>query len=351
MQRYSAKVCCRDAYCGEVNSTLDGATIIPVGSGTPLWSNVSNPLNHTLRKDDCWDYLWWMNATGPIWTSHDLRVYTNVTWNMTIANSTDRISIMIEPWLSSDWWYRRNITIDHTKVPQDQTDFPVWVHLDSDNFNFARCMQNGYDVRFTDMNGVLLPYEFEDWNPAGQTADIWVKAPMVSSVEDTLIFMYYGNPAATDGQDLADLWSNGFEAVWHFNRSLRDSTTHGFDLTGFNGPTYATGKIGGCINLDDASSQYAQVEEAVVNMWPLTFSTWFKSDDAALTQSMLFIGARNLQDRHYATLSIDGADAARPVIAQYKPYPIADQINGTSTAGYSSGTWHLGHGVFFETTP
>ena len=45
---------------------------------------------------------------------------------------------------------------------------------------------------------------------------MWVKVPSIpASSGAEQIFMYYGNPAAPDGQDPAGVWSNGYAGVWH----------------------------------------------------------------------------------------------------------------------------------------
>jgi len=64
-------------------------------------------------------------------------------------------------WLSG-WLYRKELTIDQTKVDDILTDFPVLVKLDEANFNFAHARSDGYDIRFTlDDGETLLKYERE----------------------------------------------------------------------------------------------------------------------------------------------------------------------------------------------
>src|SRR5688572_12689100 len=51
---------------------------------------------------------------------------------------------------------------------------------------------------------------------------------------------------------------SGLVSEWMFNGSFNDSVG-GYNLTGFNSPTFPTGKIGQGLGLATASSQYAAV--------------------------------------------------------------------------------------------
>ena len=64
-------------------------------------------------------------------------------------------------WLTG-WSYRKKLTVDHSKVDSDCSDFPVKAIFDKDNFAFAHALETGNDVRFTSSDGeTLLKYERE----------------------------------------------------------------------------------------------------------------------------------------------------------------------------------------------
>jgi len=64
-------------------------------------------------------------------------------------------------WLSG-WKYRKKITIDHSKVETDLSDFPLKVILSSSNFTFSKALPSGNDLRFTSSDGTTeLDYERE----------------------------------------------------------------------------------------------------------------------------------------------------------------------------------------------
>jgi len=58
------------------------------------------------------------------------------------------------------------------------------------------------DVRFTDSDGVTrLDYYIEYWNESAKKALIWVKIPRIGAYESKTIYMYWGNPYATEQSD------------------------------------------------------------------------------------------------------------------------------------------------------
>ena len=92
----------------------------------------------------------------------------NQTWSMTTANNytfdSDKIEISsgqaqlkatnTPAWYNTDWKYRKKITIDHTKVSADLTNFPVYLDLSSDPDLAAHAQADGDDILFTSSDGV-----------------------------------------------------------------------------------------------------------------------------------------------------------------------------------------------------
>jgi len=160
----------------------------------------------------------------------------------------------IDPFLSG-YTTRRKLTIDHTKIDSDLTDFPVLVKLTSSNFDFSKSNSDGYDIRFTSSDGTtLLKYERERHDSANQKAEYWVKIPSVSSSADTEFYIYYRTADTADGADPTNVWDSNFKAVYHLNGSyngttgeIKDSTANGHDgeaCSSTQAPTQVEGKIG-----------------------------------------------------------------------------------------------------------
>jgi len=104
-------------------------------------------------------------------------------------------------WLQG-WKYRRKITVTE-QSGNSLTDYQVKIELNSTNFpDFNECRDDGHDIRFTKDDGeTLLNYWREAWNKAGQSATFWVKIPSIPASGSVDIYMYYGNPDATDESD------------------------------------------------------------------------------------------------------------------------------------------------------
>ena len=132
------------------------------------------------------------------------------------------------------WSKRQKLTIDHTQVDDELTDFPVKVIIPSDNPLFYTAKNDGSDVRFTAADGeTLLKFEREVHDTDESIAVYHVKIPSVSDTEDTDFYMYYGNAFASDASSPNDVWDSDYELVMHMGPSLEDSTSNGNDGTNY----------------------------------------------------------------------------------------------------------------------
>lgn len=150
----------------------------------------------------------------------------------------------------SGYTYRRTITIDHTKVAADQTNFPVVIagsYAWMANAPFEGGLghmtnPSGYDVVFAlDAAGSnLLNHEIDSYNYQTGEVAFWVKIPSVSASEDTVFYMFYGNSGiSTDQSNKTAVWDANFAAVYHANgvgSTVPDSTVNSGSntLIGFN---------------------------------------------------------------------------------------------------------------------
>ena len=155
--------------------------------------------------------------------------------NTSVAENDKTITIS-PAWWNEDWIYNRTITFANSGQDENLANFPVMVKLTSSNFDFSKARSAGQDLRFIDSDNVTqLSHEIEYYNVASQTAIIWVKIPQIDASSNTdFIYMYYGNSGASDGQNITDVWSNGFAAVYHFaeqSGNYLDSTSNNNDST------------------------------------------------------------------------------------------------------------------------
>jgi len=135
-------------------------------------------------------------------------------------------------WYSSNWSYRKKITIDYTKVSGSSnfTNFPVLVsYTDPDLKTTANGGKvensNGYDIIFTDDSSNKLDHEIERYD--GSTGEIimWVKVPILKYNEDTEIYIYYGNSNITSSQEnVAAVWDDNYIMVQHLEEDPSTGT-------------------------------------------------------------------------------------------------------------------------------
>ena len=189
-------------------------------------------------------------------------------------------------WLSG-WSYRKLITIDHTKIDETLTDFPVLVKLTSSNFDFSKALSTGYDIRFTSDNGTtLLKYERERHDQANSLAEYWVKVPSISNTSPTNFYLYYGKSDAADGADPTNVWDANYKGVWHkkdiTTSTINDSTVNANNGTkrAANEPIEADGKIGKAQDYDGTDDYISLGSGSSLNITgtALTLETWFNLD-------------------------------------------------------------------------
>lgn len=129
---------------------------------------------------------------------------------------------------------RKKITIDHTYVDSDLTDFPLLVKFTSDSDISAGSNADGFDHRFTASDGTtLLKYERESYS-AG-TGVYWVKVSTISGSANTDIYIYYRTEDTADGADPTNAWDANFVAVWHMNDGGSTSVIQADSKNGYTG--------------------------------------------------------------------------------------------------------------------
>jgi len=162
---------------------------------------------------------------------------------------TDRLIVIMLPVLLfaalthaqyADWEHSGSIYIITTAEGADlpasvsEQDFPLLVRLHEDFFDFDQAKGNGQDIRFASDEGIPLPYQIEEWNPAGGSASIWVKIPNIRGNARQAVKMHWGNSSASSQSDGEKVFGTdgGFAGVWHLGDNLEDAT--GNNLNGTN---------------------------------------------------------------------------------------------------------------------
>lgn len=192
------------------------------------------------------------------------------------------------PWGNTNWQYRKEITINHSKVSASLTNFPVLVSLNSDADLANNAQDDGDDIVFTDDKDNQLHHEIEYFD--GSTGELvcWVNVTSLSSTEDTIIYLYYGNLICSNQQDVTGVWDPNFVMVQHLSETSGthyDSTSYGNDGSpqGILSQS-AVGKIDGADGFDGcddyievANSDSLQLINAIsIEVWAKAdiFSSW-----------------------------------------------------------------------------
>jgi hypothetical protein len=203
---------------------------------------------------------------------------------------------VLDAWYDPAWSYRQAITIDHTKVAADQTDFPVLISTTDPNWKSTGNggyvgQTDGGDFVFTLADGVTkLDHQIETYDPTTGQLVAWVRMPTLSSSTDTSIKLYFGNAAAADQWNPTGVWDANFQGVWHLNQGTGvtavDSTSHADGATPTNNPTASTGEIGGALTFTSTSwmtiGAAAALDLKTYSDW--TLSAWVKPTSYAGTK-------------------------------------------------------------------
>jgi hypothetical protein len=166
-------------------------------------------------------------------------------------------------WYDTNWQYRKEITIDSTKVDADLTNFPVLIAI-SDADLAGEALANGDDILFTGDDGTAkLDHEIEFYAAGDLVA--WVRIPSLSSSTDTVIYLYYAHAGASNQENPTGVWDANYVMVQHLEET---SGTHNDSTSNSNNSNVevvtdqaATGSIDGADEFD-GTDDYVRVPDA-----------------------------------------------------------------------------------------
>ena len=118
-------------------------------------------------------------------------------------------------------------------------------------------MQTGFDdIRFTDKDGILLPYWIEE-KINSSSAKVWVKVPEINGINGATVKMYYGNSTAVSKSDGEEV----FEFFDDFSSSLdTDKWTTAYNTP--DGGSYDVGTEDGKLEVSARGPSYAVQADA-----------------------------------------------------------------------------------------
>ena len=191
---------------------------------------------------------------------------------------------------TSPFAYKSTATVGGYAGSTTLANFPVLVRLAANSpvgFNYEDCAADGSDIRFTDVNGIMIPHEIDTWDRTG-TSLVWVCVSKLSGTA-TELTMYYGaaDPASLSSVTSADVWTNAnYNAVWHFSGSAKESANGLTDSGSSGNPTYTatTFGVGTCFKTTGNTTLGYNVDAKWTTLGTggtLTLSTWSKFDGSS----------------------------------------------------------------------
>jgi len=135
-----------------------------------------------------------------------------------------------------------------------------------------------------------LCHQIESFDSVSGNLTVWVRCDL-SSVEDTVLYMYYGNSLCGSMENVSGVWDSGYRMVQHLNESPANNVTGHFDSTSYdndgtprnfdgtsNSTTNATGQIDGCDRLDGVNDYIDCGNKASLDLTNnITVSFWLNT--------------------------------------------------------------------------
>ncbi len=114
------------------------------------------------------------------WVNNEISIYAAKSETKLISTGS-----LKKDWWDSRWLSKKIITIDHTKIDEDLTDFPVLVNLTIDNFDFSKSLSNGFDIRFISFSEETeLKYERERYDDKAVVAEYGLFEDLAKTEQD-----------------------------------------------------------------------------------------------------------------------------------------------------------------------
>jgi len=247
-------------------------------------------------------------------------------------------------WYNSNWSCRKTITINSTKVPSNQTNFPVLINLTDANLT-AHALSSGNDILFTSSDGTTkIPYQRETYTSGTGALLAWVNVPAVSSTANTVIYIYYGNPSATDQQQSTSVWDVNYKLVYHLGDAsspAADATSNGNIGTASAGITFgATGQIGKATTYGAASRNISAGSSLGIGSTSnFTYEVWINVTGYTNNTNMTSANGSYWIDRTTATNNLVSLIPAGSKYGWQVRDDNGNNLGGPNAGSITTGTW------------
>jgi uncharacterized membrane protein len=235
------------------NSTRD--PVISEDSGTPFYTNVTNPYNMSLSKDECSNITWFLNATGSTGSKNPIFAYANKTSNMKISNITSSFNITILECLVDGDCSGDNNCLSGTCTAPPDIIFPSISFSLPTPTNATSQAENNVEINIT-INETNLDTIKYNWNGTNYTM-----------YNDSLVLLM-------NFDNMSELGENNTYAV--------DISSYGNDAV-IDGPTWnSSGKYGGTFEFDGVDDFINISDDSSLDVTnELTIMFWIKGTNPA----------------------------------------------------------------------
>ncbi|MFX1376531.1 MAG: DUF2341 domain-containing protein [Promethearchaeota archaeon] len=245
--------------------------------------------------------------------------------------------------------YYKDITIDNTKVSGtgSHTNFPMLISILDTDLRY-NVQPDGDDIAFA-YNTLWLNHEFElfnqEYNDTHAQLIAWVQIPDLSTSQDTIISMYYGNSTMSSQQNPNGVWDSYYEAVYHFHDDFLDSTVN--NRQGINsGSVDIAGQIGDGQDFE-RSDNYDNIN---IGLWSvsgtkLTIQAWVRFESFSIWDARILSKNSGISDTEQDHVWMLGTSTA-PNRLRGRIKTGTNNAYGTTTVIATSGdlttnTWYL----------
>ncbi|OLS26891.1 MAG: hypothetical protein HeimC3_06480 [Candidatus Heimdallarchaeota archaeon LC_3] len=256
-------------------------------------------------------------------------------------------------WYNKQWRYRKNITIPASNVNEDLTDFPLLV--DIYDIDLKHALNSGFDILFTDEYNNKLAHEIElfdkYYNSTHAHLITWIKTDLSSTINNTLM-MYFGFPFSNSQEDAINVWTNGYEAVYHMSESpagnIIDSkgVYNGSAFGGMDDSNLQSGVMGNGYYFSgdfNGSDDIIEVGNFNSNSWgEITIEAWINHFDETRWENVIIAKAHNNWDTTPIwTLDTDGKEKINFFASTDGTGGSTDvEITGTTLMDVSGNQWY-----------
>jgi len=154
---------------------------------------------------------------------------------------------------ASGFAYRQVVTVASASLTATLTDFPLLItEANVDAGIWTKAKSDGSDIVVTDSSGTRLETELVLYDPDNRMIRLYAKAPTLSHVSNTIVYLYYGNPDETITRTPANVWKSDFKSVVHLHgmpitsaaAALAESTGNANTFTYSPSATYPISQLG-----------------------------------------------------------------------------------------------------------